>query len=254
MLSVDVEPLYAALASSLSSSSSTSSSYPGAAAVPAGTVFPPPPHPSHAVSAAAAAATGPFLSTAAAFSASRSPLRIVHRSVGFIQSRLVLRGCYVSSALEVCAIGSEDCSVSVVHLPTGRCMRRLVGHSGPVNCVSWSRQRQCAVSASDDHTLRVWRLRHTQQKAPRSAVGSSNGHHVAGAEDDSDEDEHVESQIDAAPQQHYSSGPSEDGADRKRRRRRNAAQSESEAEETHQQQQVEKAAGEAGASAARASV
>ena len=255
LLSVDVEPLCAALASSASSSPSNSVSYLNASVVASGSVFPPLPAPLSAHSAAAAGVTagsGSLLAASAAAFTSRGSLRVVHRSGGFIQSRLVLRGCYVSSSLDVCAVGSEDCSVSVLHLPSGRRLRRLVGHSGAVNCVAWSRQRQCLVSASDDHTLRVWRLRHDQPIPRRAAVGDSNGQQLAGAEEDSedDEDDGTDAEGGGAVQQQYDiSGRTEEGADRKRRRRRNAAHY-----RPQQRQQSEKAATEARATVVHTSI
>ena len=242
LLSVELEPLYAALASnSLSSSSAHSTSHLHAEAgvlAAATTVFPPPPpppppsHPSVAHPAAAlSAAAGPFLSAHSSLPSSRASVRVLHRSGGFIQSRLVLRGCYVSAGLDVACVGSEDCSVTLLHLPTQRSLRRLRGHTGAVNCVAWSRARQCVVSASDDHTLRVWRLRHspnTQQRATAGAAGrqhaGSSGEEESeeeeeeeeGAEQDDDERASAEHEADSAVRSHRSGGRIED---RKRRRR-----------------------------------
>ena len=113
-----------------------------------------------------------------------------------MQSRLVLRGCYVSPAMDVGAVGSEDCSVRIVHLASGRCLRRLTGHTGAVSCVAWSRQRHCIVSASDDHTLRLWRLRYTQQRHSRTADSTTSGGQqrqpLGQADDDSDEGDEAE--------------------------------------------------------------
>lgn len=237
---MELEQLYAALASnSLSSSSAHSSSQ---LHVEAGvlaattTVFPPPPPPpppshaasAHSAAAAVSAAAGHFLSAHSSLASSRSTVRVLHRSGGFIQSRLVLRGCYVSAQLDVACVGSEDCSLSLLHLPSARCLRRLRGHTGAVNCVAWSRARQCVVSASDDHTLRVWRLRHTPNTQPRATTGPAGGQHASSSgEEESDDDEEAEErddeerasaehEADGAVRSHRGIGRIED---RKRRRR-----------------------------------
>jgi WD40 repeat protein len=53
---------------------------------------------------------------------------------------------------------SEDTTLKVWDLETGREMRTLAGHSGPVSSVAVSLDWRCAVSASRDKTLRVWDL------------------------------------------------------------------------------------------------
>ena len=139
--------------------------------------------------------------------------------------------------------------MSVVHLPTACCLRRLVGHSGAVNCVAWSRARQYVVSASDDRTLRVWRLRYSQQQAEGGAFGASNGQHVAGwneVSDDEDDEGSAETESNSVSQHLHSGGRVEEGADRKRRRQRNAARGGAEAangRSERQQQQSKASAG-----------
>lgn len=53
------------------------------------------------------------------------------------------------------ASGGEDHRVYVWHRRHGRLVRRLCGHTGPVNAVSWNGQGLLA-SASDDHSVIIW--------------------------------------------------------------------------------------------------
>jgi WD40 repeat protein len=53
---------------------------------------------------------------------------------------------------------SDDCTVRVWDLATGRCERVLEGHTGGVLGVAWSPDGASAISASLDCTVRVWDL------------------------------------------------------------------------------------------------
>jgi len=53
------------------------------------------------------------------------------------------------------ASGGEDQRVYVWHRRHKRLIRRLCGHSEPVNAVSWNGHGLLA-SASDDHTIVIW--------------------------------------------------------------------------------------------------
>jgi len=55
--------------------------------------------------------------------------------------------------------GGEDCCVHVWHRSHGRQLRRLTGHTKAVNSVSWSNECRLLASASDDHTVILWRCR-----------------------------------------------------------------------------------------------
>jgi small GTP-binding protein len=52
--------------------------------------------------------------------------------------------------------GAEDHSVRLWNMETGRCIRVLEGHSGPVRSVAWSNDQRCALSGSEDQTVRLW--------------------------------------------------------------------------------------------------
>jgi WD40 repeat protein len=54
--------------------------------------------------------------------------------------------------------GSDDNTLTVWDLHSGRELHALAGHAALVNAVAVTSDGQRAVSASDDHTLRVWDL------------------------------------------------------------------------------------------------
>ena len=85
--------------------------------------------------------------------------RVVQRYLGHAQSRFVVRSCFGGPREEFVFSGSEDHHVYVWHRHYGSLLQVLEGHSGTVNCVTWTRGRSKAgalISASDDQTLRVW--------------------------------------------------------------------------------------------------
>ena len=55
--------------------------------------------------------------------------------------------------------GAEDCCAHVWDRHFGVKLATLDGHTNVVNCVSFNpANQQMLVSASDDHTIRVWRI------------------------------------------------------------------------------------------------
>ena len=52
--------------------------------------------------------------------------------------------------------GSEDNTVRLWEVETGRCLRVLEGHSGSVLSVAWSPDGRRALSGSEDNTVRLW--------------------------------------------------------------------------------------------------
>ncbi len=52
--------------------------------------------------------------------------------------------------------GSNDRTVRLWDVETGRCLRVLEGHTATVNGVAWSADRRHALSGSGDHTVRLW--------------------------------------------------------------------------------------------------
>src|SRR5208283_298636 len=53
---------------------------------------------------------------------------------------------------------SDDQTLKVWELASGRELRTLTGHTLGVNAVAVTPDGECVVSASDDHTLKVWDL------------------------------------------------------------------------------------------------
>ena len=54
--------------------------------------------------------------------------------------------------------GSDDKTVRVWEVESGRCLRVLEGHGAGVSSVAWSCDGRRALSGSDDNTLRVWEI------------------------------------------------------------------------------------------------
>ena len=52
--------------------------------------------------------------------------------------------------------GSDDNTVRLWEVESGRCLRVLEGHSGSVWSVAWSPDGGHALSGSDDNTVRLW--------------------------------------------------------------------------------------------------
>lgn len=81
----------------------------------------------------------------------------VRRFEGLRQSRYVVHACFGGVADSFVLSGSEDSQVHVWHRASGDLLATLPGHSGTVNSVAWSPvDPHTFVSASDDHTVRVW--------------------------------------------------------------------------------------------------
>jgi len=85
----------------------------------------------------------------------------VQKYKGSTQSRFYLRACFGGVDQAFVACGGEDSEVYIWHKETGKLLHKLTGHSGPVNAVSWNPVNQYLLaSASDDHTIRIWRSTH----------------------------------------------------------------------------------------------
>lgn len=89
--------------------------------------------------------------------------RVTQRYIGHFQSRFVVRSCFGGPREEFVVSGSEDAQVYIWHRHYGSLLEVLAGHSASVTSVCWlnSPSFGCSatswlVSASDDHTLRVW--------------------------------------------------------------------------------------------------
>jgi WD40 repeat protein len=89
---------------------------------------------------------------------------IVRRFDGLKQSRYVLRNAFGGVADSFVMVGSEDCRIFVFHRTGSEEAIVLSGHSGTVNCLTWSpTDPHILVSASDDRTIKVWGLDDEQQ-------------------------------------------------------------------------------------------
>ncbi len=63
--------------------------------------------------------------------------------------------CALSSSFE---LDSKDHTVWLWDVETGRCLRRLEGHTDIVNGVKWSNDGRLALSGSHDETVRLWEV------------------------------------------------------------------------------------------------
>lgn len=76
---------------------------------------------------------------------------------GHRNGRLALTPVFGGPCEALVACGSEDAAVYVWHREQGHVLQALRGHAAPVTAVAWSPVRRAVcVSASDDHTVRVW--------------------------------------------------------------------------------------------------
>lgn len=88
--------------------------------------------------------------------------QLVRVFAGAKQTIYVLRACFGGADENLVASGSEDCKLYIWHRHTGEALFALPGHSGVVNSISWSPQDDTMfASASDDHTIRIWRPANT---------------------------------------------------------------------------------------------
>lgn len=80
---------------------------------------------------------------------------------GHNQGRFVVRACFAGPQEQFVASGSEDSQVYIWHRHLGTLVQVLAGHSSTVNAVMYLHgalgdASSYLLSASDDHTIRVW--------------------------------------------------------------------------------------------------
>lgn len=69
----------------------------------------------------------------------------------------MIRACFAGESAQYVCSGSEDANLYVWNRASGELLQVLKGHSASVNSVEWTPcHGGMIVSASDDHTLRLW--------------------------------------------------------------------------------------------------
>ncbi|HOE66378.1 MAG TPA: serine/threonine-protein kinase [Candidatus Hydrogenedentes bacterium] len=110
----------------------------------------------------------------------RKALRILEGHVDAVNALSVIAdGKYLLS-------GSEDNTLRLWELASGRCMRIYEGHTGSVDAIAVSANGQFAVSASRDRSFRIWdlmagkcvRVIETHRDATRSVCLAPNGRQI----------------------------------------------------------------------------
>merc|ERR1719188_2566362 len=105
--------------------------------------------------------------------------RVVQRYLGHFQGRFVVRSCFGGPHEEFVLSGSEDAQVYIWHRHYGSLLHVLPGHASTVNAICWAQGQDESgpwlVSASDDHTLRVWSADPNCEAEVEVASANSNG-------------------------------------------------------------------------------
>src|SRR5712692_331537 len=63
-----------------------------------------------------------------------------------------------SSNSTILASGDYDHAVKLWELPSGRELRTLTGHTGPVSCIAISPTGTILASGSKDNTIKLWEM------------------------------------------------------------------------------------------------
>ncbi|KAI1428210.1 WD40 repeat-like protein [Xylaria sp. FL1777] len=89
---------------------------------------------------------------------------------------------------------SSDRTVAVCEVPSGNCLHRFEGHEDWVRCAAWSHDETCVASASDDGTVRVWKIEgaggelakliHSEEEYATCVAFSPNGEYLVTSGDD----------------------------------------------------------------------
>ncbi|KAJ9691742.1 hypothetical protein PVL29_013818 [Vitis rotundifolia] len=102
---------------------------------------------------------------------------VVSRYRGHKRTRFLIRSCFGGLEQAFIASGSEDSKVYVWHRDTPEPLFALPGHSGAVNCVSWSPTNpHMLASGSDDYTIRIWGLDQVKLKNRDNQKNGINHH------------------------------------------------------------------------------
>ncbi|KAK9456215.1 WD40-repeat-containing domain protein [Dipodascopsis uninucleata] len=84
-------------------------------------------------------------------------VQLVHKCVGQLQTKYIIRSCFGGVNDNFIISGSEDANIYIWRKSDGMLIEVLSGHTKFVNCVSWNpTNKHMFASASDDHTIRIW--------------------------------------------------------------------------------------------------
>ena len=92
----------------------------------------------------------------------------------------MLRPAFVDSAHSLAAVGSEDCNLRVFHLPSASLIHSYEGHTGTVNAVAADLTTHLMATASDDHTIRIYRTPTITNSPPTQGDGGRASVHDGG--------------------------------------------------------------------------
>ena len=120
------------------------------------------------------------------------PPRVSEETVVELETAAFINSYAFSRDRKQVLTGDVDYNLRVWNLESGRCVQKLLGHSGDTRCVLWDKGERHALSGSADGTVRFWDLKtgrwlrkfvHADSAVSSVAWGANYRHAFSGSED-----------------------------------------------------------------------